>query len=207
MQGAFTGALADRAGRFELADGGTLLLDEISEIAPAIQAKLLRVLQEQSFERVGSSRSLAVDVRVIATSNRDLPTEVAANTSPALLLPLTGAPEGEFVVELEGKDPSSLMIERTTGEVLLVDPATGEVVSEQEGQAETRNTLPGVDLTTVESSTLDPRDGSLYTVDRARRLMHVRPRGGRRGAADQCRIQARIPPLGALVKHAGLDIR
>ncbi|MHC5113494.1 MAG: sigma-54-dependent transcriptional regulator [Planctomycetota bacterium] len=76
-KGAFTGADRLRKGRFELADGGTLLLDEISEIAPSVQAKLLRVLQEQSFERVGSSRSLAVDVRVIATTNRDLPAEVA----------------------------------------------------------------------------------------------------------------------------------
>jgi len=75
-KGAFTGADKLRKGRFELADGGTLLLDEISEIAPAIQAKLLRVLQERTFERVGSSASRAVDVRVIATSNRNLPDEV-----------------------------------------------------------------------------------------------------------------------------------
>ncbi|MCH7798106.1 MAG: sigma-54-dependent Fis family transcriptional regulator [Planctomycetes bacterium] len=76
-KGAFTGADRLRKGRFEIADGGTLLLDEISEIAPAIQAKLLRVLQERSFERVGSSSSRAVDVRIIATTNRDLPAEVA----------------------------------------------------------------------------------------------------------------------------------
>ena len=71
-KGAFTGADKLRRGRFELADGGTLLLDEISEIAPALQAKLLRVLQENQFERVGSSVCQQVDVRVIATSNRDL---------------------------------------------------------------------------------------------------------------------------------------
>ena len=71
-KGAFTGADRLRRGRFELADGGTLLLDEISEIAPALQAKLLRVLQESTFERVGSSVSQQVDVRVIATTNRDL---------------------------------------------------------------------------------------------------------------------------------------
>jgi len=76
-KGAFTGADKLRKGRFELADGGTLLLDEISEIAPEIQAKLLRVLQERTFERVGSSQSRAIDVRVIATTNRDLPSEVA----------------------------------------------------------------------------------------------------------------------------------
>jgi DNA-binding NtrC family response regulator len=71
-KGAFTGADRMRRGRFELADGGTLMLDEISEIAPGLQAKLLRVLQENSFERVGSSLTQTVDVRVIATTNRDL---------------------------------------------------------------------------------------------------------------------------------------
>jgi len=75
-KGAFTGATQRRAGRFELADGGTLLLDEISEISPALQAKLLRVLQEREFERVGGSRTIRVDVRVIATTNRDLLREV-----------------------------------------------------------------------------------------------------------------------------------
>lgn len=72
-RGAFTGAEKLRKGRFELADQGTLLLDEVSEVSPQIQAKLLRVLQERAFERVGSSQTIGVDVRVIATSNRDLP--------------------------------------------------------------------------------------------------------------------------------------
>ena len=71
-RGAFTGADSLRKGRFELADGGTLLLDEISEINPQLQAKLLRVLQERQFERVGASLPMPVDVRVIATTNRDL---------------------------------------------------------------------------------------------------------------------------------------
>ena len=76
-KGAFTGADRLRKGRFELADRGTLLLDEISEVSPQIQAKLLRVLQERSFERVGSSTTIGVDVRVIATTNRDLTGEVS----------------------------------------------------------------------------------------------------------------------------------
>jgi DNA-binding NtrC family response regulator len=77
-KGAFTGADKVRRGRFELADGGTLLLDEISEISPVLQAKLLRVLQENQFERVGSSMTQQVDVRVVATSNRDLEKDVEA---------------------------------------------------------------------------------------------------------------------------------
>src|SRR5438045_2592405 len=76
-KGSFTGADRMRRGRFELADGGTLLLDEISEIAPGLQAKLLRVLQENQFERVGSSLTQQVDVRVVATTNRDLESAVS----------------------------------------------------------------------------------------------------------------------------------
>ncbi len=71
-KGAFTGATGRREGRFELADGGTILLDEISEISPGLQAKLLRVLQEREFERVGGNTTIRVDVRVIATTNRNL---------------------------------------------------------------------------------------------------------------------------------------
>jgi DNA-binding NtrC family response regulator len=75
-RGAFTGALNKREGRFELAHGGTILLDEISEISPSVQAKLLRVLQERELERVGGNRTIKVDVRVIATTNRDLQASV-----------------------------------------------------------------------------------------------------------------------------------
>lgn len=75
-KGAFTGAFRQTRGRFEMADGGTLLLDEISEITPGLQAKLLRVLQEREFERVGSGQSIQVDVRVISTSNKNLSEEI-----------------------------------------------------------------------------------------------------------------------------------
>ncbi|MGQ9575370.1 MAG: sigma-54-dependent transcriptional regulator [Thermoguttaceae bacterium] len=77
-RGAFTGADSPRIGRFELADGGSILLDEVTEIDLPLQAKLLRVLQERAFERVGSNRTIRVDVRVLATTNRDLPAETAA---------------------------------------------------------------------------------------------------------------------------------
>src|ERR1700734_1134132 len=77
-KGAFTGALSSHAGKFEQAQGGTLLLDEISEMDLNLQAKILRVLQEREVERLGSTRSISLDVRLIATSNRDLPEEVRA---------------------------------------------------------------------------------------------------------------------------------
>jgi PAS domain S-box-containing protein len=72
VKGAFTGALQDKLGRFEMADGGSILLDEIGDLSPRIQHKLLRVLQEKEFERVGESMPIKVDVRIIASTNRDL---------------------------------------------------------------------------------------------------------------------------------------
>jgi len=103
-KGAFTGAVAARRGRFETADGGTLFLDEIGEISPAFQAKLLRVLQEGELERVGGSRTLKVDVRVIAATHRDLEAAVDSgefredlyyrlNVMPIVLPPLRERPE------------------------------------------------------------------------------------------------------------------
>ena len=124
-RGAFTGADQLRKGRFELADTGTLMLDEISEIGPELQAKLLRVLQEGQFERVGSSMTMQVDVRVIATTNRDLSQSIAAghfrqdlyyrlNVLPIHLPPLrdrledVGLLAEHFLAKVaarEGKDP------------------------------------------------------------------------------------------------------
>ncbi|MBI3323724.1 MAG: sigma-54-dependent Fis family transcriptional regulator [Candidatus Omnitrophica bacterium] len=72
VRGAFTGAIRDKQGRFELADGGTILLDEIDTFSPALQVKLLRVLQERTFEQVGDTRTIRVDVRIIAATNRHL---------------------------------------------------------------------------------------------------------------------------------------
>ena len=98
-KGSFTGATARRLGRFELAHGGTLLLDEVTEIPPSLQAKLLRALQEQEFERIGGSKPIKVDVRIISTSNRNMQEAIAQkvlredlyyrlNVVPLLLSPL-----------------------------------------------------------------------------------------------------------------------
>jgi Nif-specific regulatory protein len=79
-KGAFTGALNQRKGRLEFADGGTVFLDEIGELSPSLQTKLLRVLQEREFERVGANKSMKVDIRVIAATNRDLPAAISEGT-------------------------------------------------------------------------------------------------------------------------------
>ncbi|WP_251275362.1 sigma 54-interacting transcriptional regulator, partial [Enterobacter hormaechei] len=76
-KGAFTGALTARKGRFEMAEGGTLLLDEIGDMSLPMQVKLLRVLQERSFERVGGNQTIRCNVRVVAATHRDLETRIA----------------------------------------------------------------------------------------------------------------------------------
>ncbi|NQT84324.1 sigma 54-interacting transcriptional regulator, partial [bacterium] len=78
VRGAFTGAVRDKKGRFELADGGTIFLDEIGDVSPAMQVKLLRVLQEGAFERVGSTRTIHSDVRIISATNKNLKKEIFA---------------------------------------------------------------------------------------------------------------------------------
>jgi formate hydrogenlyase transcriptional activator len=119
-KGAYTGAMTRMSGRFEIADGSTLLLDEIGELPPELQSKLLRVLQEGSFERLGSAKTLHVDVRIIATTNRDLEQEVKAgrfrkdlfyrlSVFPIVIPPLRERPEDipfmvwAFVKEFEKK--------------------------------------------------------------------------------------------------------
>lgn len=135
-KGAFTGALNSRKGRFELADKGTLFLDEIGEISASFQAKLLRVLQEQEFERVGGNQTIKVDVRVIAATNRNLEEAVARNefradlyyrvsVVPLMLPPLRERRSdipllaNEFLREFNGENGRALTFDANAIEVLM----------------------------------------------------------------------------------------
>jgi DNA-binding NtrC family response regulator len=136
-RGAFTGAEADRTGRFELGHGGSILLDEVTEIDPGLQAKLLRVLQERSFERVGSSETIHVDVRVLATTNRDLPAEIAAGrfredlyyrlaVLPITLPPLRERPGDALELAEHFLAHAALRLERKT---FSLEPAACELLA------------------------------------------------------------------------------
>jgi Nif-specific regulatory protein len=135
-KGAFTGAINARKGRFELADKGTIFLDEIGEISPAFQAKLLRVLQEQEFERVGGNHTIKVDVRVVTATNRNLEEAVARNefradlyyrisVVPMLMPPLrdrrTDIPPlaGEFHKRVNEENGRALSLDASAVEVLM----------------------------------------------------------------------------------------
>ena len=108
-KGAFTGAVKQRRGRFELAHQGTLFLDEIGDISPIVQVKLLRVLQERQFERVGGNETIEVDVRLVCATQKDLKKEVEQgrfredlyyrlNVVPVMLPPLRARKEDVFII-------------------------------------------------------------------------------------------------------------
>ena len=137
-RGAFTGAHRMRPGRFELADGGTILLDELGEVSPALQAKLLRVLEEEEFERVGGNTTLRVDVRVIATTNRNLPEEIAAGNFREDLyyrlhvLPISMPPlrdRREDILPL-AEHFLEMYARRNSVEIPTISPAASEELSE-----------------------------------------------------------------------------
>jgi len=124
QKGSFTGAAAASEGLFRAAEGGTLLLDEVAELPLALQAKMLRALQEREVLPVGASRSVPVDVRVIAAANRDLAAEVAANRFRADLywrlnvLPLTLAPLGQRRQDIRAIAATLLLAHTPAGQPL-----------------------------------------------------------------------------------------
>jgi two-component system response regulator AtoC len=139
-KGAFTSATQARKGRFELADGGTLFLDEIGDLSQAVQVKLLRVLQERSFERVGGTKTLTVDIRLIAASNRDLEKEVEEgrfrkdlfyrlNVVPLMLPSLRDRLEDLPVLAAHFAAKSAQKYNQPTPEI---EPALMEVLSDYE---------------------------------------------------------------------------
>jgi sigma-54 specific flagellar transcriptional regulator A len=128
-KGAFTGALTTRAGRFEFAEGGTLFLDEIGDMPPAMQVKLLRVLQERNFERVGSNRTQHCNVRVIAATHRDLEAAIAAGSFREDLyyrlnvFPITVPPLRERIADLPALVAHlSHRLEGSTGRRVSISP-------------------------------------------------------------------------------------
>lgn len=139
-KGSFTTATQARKGRFELADGGTLFLDEIADLTPTVQVKLLRVLQERSFERVGGTKTLHVDIRLIAASNSDLEQEVAAgrfrrdlfhrlNVVPLVLPTLRARREDVPVLAIHFAEKAA---EKYMRPVPIIDPLLMEALREYE---------------------------------------------------------------------------
>ncbi len=162
-KGAFTGALNSRKGRFELADKGTLFLDEIGEISASFQAKLLRVLQEQEFERVGGNQTIKVDVRVIAATNRNLEEAVARNefradlyyrisVVPMLLPPLRERRSdipllaGEFLKIFNSENGRVLNFDASAMDVLMNCGFPGNVRELENCVQRTATLAPGPDI-------------------------------------------------------------
>jgi transcriptional regulator with GAF, ATPase, and Fis domain len=131
VKGAFTGAHRDKRGRFELADGGTIFLDEIGELSPAMQVRFLRVLQNGSFQPVGSERTLKVDTRVLGATNRDLEAEIAEGRFRSDLyyrlcvVPIRVPPLRERAADIP------LLAEHFLARVAREHPSLGTVLTEQ----------------------------------------------------------------------------
>ena len=219
-KGAFTGAAQLRRGRFELADGGTLFLDEVGELPPEAQAKLLRVLQDGEFERLGASRSLRTDVRLIAATNRDLAAEAAAgrfradlyyrlNVFPIALPPLRERREDlpELVRHLAAKAAHRLGLPRAELGEAFVEQARAYAwpgnIRELENLIERSLIMGAAQFPAATGAS--PAAGSLEEVERAHILRVLKDAGwrieGERGAAhvlglNPSTLRARLRKLG-----------
>lgn len=190
-RGAFTGAVALRKGRFELADGGTLFLDEIGEISPAFQAKLLRVLQEGEFERVGGSRTIKVDVRLVAATNRNLEESVLAgkfradlyyriSVVPIFLPPLRERSKDvvllarEFLRRFNKEHSVSLAFSSRAMDVLCACEFPGNV---RELESCVRRTAALAKSSTIAEADFACSNGSCLSMVLGRSLSRVNPKG------------------------------
>jgi DNA-binding NtrC family response regulator len=194
-KGSFTSATHTRKGRFELADGGTLFLDEVSDLSSNVQVKLLRVLQERTFERVGGTKLMSVDIRLIAASNRDLELEVEAgrfrrdlfyrlNVVPLLLPPLRARREdipvlaAHFVAKAAGKYLRAN---------LELEPILIDALQEYEWPGNVRELENLIERLVV--LTTGPRLGLEFLPDRMLRILpHV-------NAADETTLEGAVAAL------------
>lgn len=199
VKGAFTGAVRDKKGRFELADGGTIFLDEIGDIPPAMQVRLLRVLQEGTFERVGDEKTIRVDVRLISATNRDLRQEIESgrfredlfyrlNVMPLCLPPLR---ERRIDIPLLAEHFLKRFAAEMQRESLSFSPAAMEKLMDHDWPGNVRELQNWIQYalikcrgTRIEPGHLPPPAGRLPTavgsVPAPRRL-----RGGRRGLSPE----------------------
>jgi formate hydrogenlyase transcriptional activator len=160
-KGAFTGATERRLGRFEMADGGTIFLDEVGELLPDTQAALLRVLQEREFERVGGGRPIHVDVRVIAATNRDLNAAVANGAFRQDLLYRLNVFPIEMPPLRERKDDILILVEyfvqryanRTGRNIRLIDQKTLDLLQSYDWPGNIRELQNVIERSIILSST------------------------------------------------------
>ena len=190
IRGAFTDAKADRVGRFELADGGTLFLDEVGELTPAVQVKLLRVIELREFERVGSNRLVEVDIRLVAATNRDLERDVSEgrfredlfyrlNVVPLHLPPLRERREDIPVLAVHFAAKAAEKHARPTPEL---DPALLEALQEYDWPGNVRELENLVERLVV--LTKDARLGIEFLPDKMLRAPHASAAPASEGADE-----------------------
>jgi two-component system, NtrC family, response regulator AtoC len=194
-KGAFTNAVAARKGRFELADGGTLFLDEIGELTPPMQVKLLRVLQERNFERVGGTRTVEVDIRLIAASNRDLEEAVEQGTFRRDLfyrlnvvpLCLPGLRERREDVPVLAAHFAAKAAEKHGRPVPVLDPALVEALCEYDWPGNIRELENLVERLVV--LTQDARLGLEFLPEKMLRAVPAAPGADAPPAADETTLE------------------
>jgi transcriptional regulator of acetoin/glycerol metabolism len=180
-RGAFTGAQARRKGRFELADGGTLFLDEIGELSPSTQAKLLRVLQEREFERLGGSETVRVDVRLITATNKDLEQALA-----------DGSVREDLYYRLNVFTIFVPPLRERKADILLLADHFVEKCARLHGRSIKRISTPAIDMMV-----------SYHWPGNVRELEHARARGPR----GRRRRHPRPPPLAHAADGRGIGHR